>query len=370
MTKHKGGSGFDRDYFSASYPEARNKFLERARRAGLPVSTYVNPLSGPAGEELATDVVRLGPKAADRVMVLQTGLHGPEGHAGSALLLAALDDVELADDGDLALLLVHAINPWGYAWSCRSNEDNIDLNRHFLDWSETSLPDNPGYAVLADAILPDGPDEEALAAGHVELEAYRAAHGAKAFHNAVKGGQYAFPQGLFYGGRSPSWSARTVERIADDHLRGAGHLGLIDIHTGLGPFAFGECLSGSAPDSPEGLRASAWYGAVAHTKNPKTDYGATSASSLDGYKRAAPGPVWTPIGLEFGTRDERTVLDVMRLDLWLRLNGGAENPHAEEIRQRILDAFYPDEPEWRRVLLDRGLEVLRLGLAGIAAQRA
>ena len=121
-----------------------------------------------------------------------------------------------------------------------------------------------------------------------------------------------------------------------------------------------------APDSAEGARCSAWYGKVAHTKSPKTDYAGSAASILDGYKRAAPWPVWTPIGLEFGTRSEQVVRDAVRFDGWLHLNGGASNPHAEAVKALMLDAYNPHEAEWRQAVVARGLEVVNLGLAGIS----
>ena len=32
-----------------------------------------------------------------------------------------------------AVVLIHMLNPWGAAWQRRHNEDNIDLNRSFVD---------------------------------------------------------------------------------------------------------------------------------------------------------------------------------------------------------------------------------------------
>ncbi len=30
-------------------------------------------------------------------------------------------------------LLIHALNPYGFAWTRRVTEDNVDLNRNFVD---------------------------------------------------------------------------------------------------------------------------------------------------------------------------------------------------------------------------------------------
>jgi hypothetical protein len=75
-----------RDYFSASYPAARRAFLDAAAAIGARVESHVNPdARGPAGEELATDVARLGPADAARVLVTISGTHGAEGFAGAGI---------------------------------------------------------------------------------------------------------------------------------------------------------------------------------------------------------------------------------------------------------------------------------------------
>ncbi|MCA1337488.1 DUF2817 domain-containing protein [Pseudooceanicola marinus] len=350
------------------YNDARERFLSAANHAGASLTSYAHPLHGPSGEPLATDVARLGPAGCKKVLILESSLHGVEGYAGSAVQVEALKQICLDPDGELALLLVHAINPWGFAHERRFNEDNIDLNRHFIDWDNPGTLENEGYDEIADVLIPDGPDAEALARSDAGLEAFRAHRGDEALKQAIKLGQYAHPEGLYYGGLRPSWSARTVARIVQDHLTGARIAGLIDVHTGLGPFGFGECLSGAAPDSEEGRRASAWYGQVAHTKDPKTGYAGSKASILDGYRRAGPDLQWTPIGLEFGTRAPDVVRDAVRFDGWLHLNGGLANPQAGMVKAKMRDAYCPAEPDWAEAIVDRGIEVVTQGLAAIAAQ--
>ena len=60
---------------------------------------------------------------------------------------------------DTALVLVHANNPHGFAHQRRVNEDNIDLNRNFIDF-DAKTPESPEYAELHPALVPeawDGP---------------------------------------------------------------------------------------------------------------------------------------------------------------------------------------------------------------------
>ncbi len=134
------------------YVEARGRFRDAAAAAGARLQQYEHPLTGPAGESLATDVATLGsPDAATRLLVI-SGTHGVEGFAGSMCQTRWLTEGVAVPD-DVAIVLVHAINPYGFAWIRRVNEDNVDLNRNCIDFS-AALPENSGYDALAPALVP------------------------------------------------------------------------------------------------------------------------------------------------------------------------------------------------------------------------
>lgn len=352
--------------FAETYQDARARFLKACTNAGISVTSYSNPSTGMSGERLFTDVARMGADNASRVLIVESGTHGVEGFAGSAIQVGLLTLPEAPRPAaGTALLLVHALNPWGFSWLRRPNEDNVDLNRSFADRGVAGYPENPGYAALADAILPREWTAEALAAADAALAAYAAQHGDYALQSAFKIGQHSHPNGLFYGGRAPTWSGALVEQIVATHLEQAEAGGLIDVHTGLGPFGYGECLSVSQADTPEGQRMTAWYGAVRHTKDRSSGYSGSRSTILDGYRRAAPHLEWTSIGLEFGTVPTEEMEHLLREEGWLYAYGGADHPDAPRIRREFRDAHYPREREWADQVLRRGLEVVGLGLAGL-----
>lgn len=351
------------DLFSPSYAEARQRFLDAAGPAV--VANYLHPLTGPGGLALATDVARLGPRSARRVLVVESGTHGAEGFCGSAIQLGLLrSPPRLA--ADTALLLVHAINPHGFAWIRRVTEDNVDLNRNFVDFAQP-LPENPGYDELADALLPRRWDAASLAAAQATLEAYRSKHGERAFVTASGGGQYRHPRGLFFGGTGPTWSRETVARICREHVEGAEHAALIDVHSGLGPYGYGEPLTALDPGSPEEVRARAWYGGdLRNTRAADSAYAGTPASILVGYMQGAPRSAWTPIGLEFGTRAREDVRRALRHEHWLHAYGNPDDPGTAAIKAALKDVFCPDEPEWKAKVWDRGREIVGKALEGLA----
>ncbi|MES1264355.1 MAG: DUF2817 domain-containing protein, partial [Variovorax sp.] len=125
--------------FAANYAQARAGFLAAAEQRGLKAESALLPgRKGAQGEDLAMDAVLLGPADAASLLIVTSGTHGVEGFCGSGCqraLLADDDWLRRVDAGKVAVLLVHALNPWGFSYLRRANEDNIDLNRNFLDFS-------------------------------------------------------------------------------------------------------------------------------------------------------------------------------------------------------------------------------------------
>ena len=69
-------------YFSASYAEARQKFLETARTAGAAIETHVNPNArGANGEELALDAARFGDRDAQALFIVCSARTGTKASA-------------------------------------------------------------------------------------------------------------------------------------------------------------------------------------------------------------------------------------------------------------------------------------------------
>ena len=181
--------------FALDYATMRHRFLAAARAAGAALSEHIHPLHGPDGTTIATDVALIGQADAAKLMVLISGTHGVEGAYGSACQTAWLaQKANWALPDDTAVLMVHLINPWGTAWSRRVNEDNVDLNRNFIDWT-TRPPVNPGYAELHSAlVVPALEGPERIAADDALAEQTRA-KGQTKISSIIEAGQYDFPDG-------------------------------------------------------------------------------------------------------------------------------------------------------------------------------
>ena len=145
--------------FSPSYRHALHRFLQAARDARGDIETL--PVAGtcPAGEPLTIDTVRLGSPRASRLVVVSSGVHGVEGYFGSAVQLMFLRSVlpALSRPDDVAVLLLHAVNPYGFAWDRRVSEDNVDINRNFPTSAQTYSGCPDGYEQVDPLINPQTP---------------------------------------------------------------------------------------------------------------------------------------------------------------------------------------------------------------------
>lgn len=354
-------------WFSANYAEARAKFRAAAQRAGAALSAHRNPNARqPDGSGLTTDVARLGPapgKAAG-VLVASSGTHGVEGFCGSGCQAGMLETgtYRLLPPG-CALVLVHAINPYGFAWLRRVNEHNIDLNRNNLDHG-AGHPANGRYAEIHAWLTPrdwhgTGRDEADAA-----IAAYINEHGLFAFQEAVSGGQYDFPDGLFYGGRALSWSARTWREIVEAHCRGAGRVAHLDFHTGLGDYGACEIISVEGAGAE---RARLWYGDEVKSPERNDSLSAVVTGSMENaFDGIARETEVTSVALECGTQTLPEVLEALRADNWLHLYGDPESDEGKAIQRQIRDAFYGDEPEWKAMIWETADRVVRQAAAGLA----
>ena len=80
------------DCFSATYAEAREKFLAAAAAGGLEPVSHQHPLPGRDAEALAMDVVVDGDPAGEDLLIVSSGCHGVEGYGGSGVQVSALRD--------------------------------------------------------------------------------------------------------------------------------------------------------------------------------------------------------------------------------------------------------------------------------------
>jgi hypothetical protein len=365
-------SGAQGEVFSSSYAQARERFLTAARDAGLHVESKAHPLKGRDDETLAMDIARSGAADAQNLLIVTSACHGVEGYCGSGVQVASLRDSEWikhAEQRGVAVLYVHALNPYGFSHIRRATHENIDLNRNFQDFAKP-LPVNEEYRHIRHLLTPEQwPPSDA---DNAAVGKYIAEHSLPALQAALTRGQHEFPDGLFFGGTNPSWSNLAVREVLRAHGRRAARIAWIDIHTGLGPSGVGERIFAARDDTAAFSRASAWWGGNGATPVTSIYDGSSTSAYLTGLLfnsvyEECPQAEYTGIALEYGTIPMLETLQALRAEHWLHLHPEAPTALARQIRQQMMDAFYTDTPEWKASVLSQAREALFQAVDGLAS---
>lgn len=357
-------SRLDSALFSTGYAEGRKRWLARLALLTGPLRYFPYQCSGvgPDNEALLTDTVWLGDDDAEQVLVVISGTHGVEGLAGNAIELDCLD---LLISGAItlpertAILLVHALTPWGYAWLRRCGADGVDLNRNAVDFSEP-LPENPGYEALRPALMLGAPAERQAAFAEFQRQ-----YGQTAFETAISAGQYHHPDGPFYGGQAPAHGRLVTEDLMQRYDLAQRDLTVVDLHTGLGSFGYGEIICDHEPDSAGT--------AVARKRFGKSVMLPALGTSSSVPKHGLMDYAWHPlmnsrscyVTLEFGTYPTLQLFDVVLTDhlLWAQTgNEAARRGHRDLMREH----FCPDDNAWREMVLFRSRQVILQALQRVS----
>ncbi|MFM2398676.1 MAG: hypothetical protein RL341_833, partial [Pseudomonadota bacterium] len=261
--------------------------------------------------------------------------------------------------GKLRLIQLHALNPHGFSFGRRVNEDNIDLNRNFLDFAQP-LPVNAGYTQLHAHLVPgQWPPAEA---DEQAIHAYAAAYGAMGLQQAISGGQYVYADGLFYGGRMASWSNKMLRDLLAQTRRQSPNLERffwIDFHTGLGPAGHGERIYAGGPDPATlAYNRSVWGAQMTSF----TDGSSTSAPLVgvnSNAAREAFGDIKLAcIALEYGTVPMERVMFALRADHWLAKQHNPPADLVQATRAAMRAAFYVETDQWKEDIVRQAHEAV------------
>jgi len=339
------------DYFSPDYFTARSRFVDAVDKAGGRHDALRLRAPGPRGEPPTIDIGRFGSERPRKVFIHSSGIHGVEGFAGSAIqfqFLATMPGVA----HDSAIVLVHILNPYGMAWRRRCNENNVDLNRNFLDAHERYEGMPPGYAKYDGLLNPSGPP-------HNEMFFVRALwliarYGMPRLKQAVAPGQYERPKGLFFGGKEIQEGGRAYRDYMASRLSNAQRVVVLDVHTGLGKTGQDTLLV----DPRQYERLHGFFGKCI----APLDAQRSVAYPIRGGVHYMLSRVFAQanfdfIGQEFGTRPPLHMLYALREEnRWHHCAPGSEAD--QRAKQALKEAFCPSARAWREAVLKRGEEVL------------
>jgi hypothetical protein len=352
--------------FAPDYRTARDRFRAAADRLGWVWHAYPVGTAGPAGEELTIDVAASSAPTSGPLVVVSSGLHGVEGLLGSAVQVGLLERWagEAVFPAGVRCLMLHALNPYGFAWSRRVDADNVDPNRNFLLPGEEYRGCAPAYARL-DAFLNRRRAPSRLDPFYPRALWALARDGKPALKEAIVTGQYDYPLGLFFGGRAAS----TTRRIVEQHMRSwvgtPGSVVHLDFHTGLGKWGACKLLTDEAPSSEQRDWLSRTFGAGVWEAADSQGTAYQARGSFGRWCQAqdfAPGYLFA--FAEFGTYGNLRVLAGLRTENQAQHWGRPDDPATPRAKAELRELFCPASGRWRARSLAQGIALVEKALAG------
>ncbi|HOO32050.1 MAG TPA: M14 family metallopeptidase [Thermotogota bacterium] len=225
------------NYFSKTYEESREQFLsdfEKNKEFWGSASLRSEEIL----EGLFVDIARFNAHEKKNLLVISSGLHGIEGYVGAAMIRCFSEKfTEKIDTDNTSVIMIHSLNPFGMKNFIHTNEHNVDLNRNFVrNWQ--NLKENEEYEKARDYLESSCALADPLF-NRVDFffstigQLIRS--GGEGFKTAVMGGQYAYPNGLYYGGKEYERSTEIMIDLVKTVLKDKYEkIVFIDLRSGLG----------------------------------------------------------------------------------------------------------------------------------------
>ena len=259
-------------YFCDDAAEARDRFLELCTRTGLSVASRPSQSTG-----LSCDFTRLGAPSADHLIVMASGAAGGAGFVNAGLCSALLGERLQRHLGrNVAILLVHAVNPDGAAWP------GVGLST--MPAENTARPKD--RTLWSDALL-----NAADARFHAHMRTR---------------GILDSQDGPETGGPQPAWSLDDAAAVARAQMQQTRFILLLDFRTGLGGWADPNFVNTASPGDSAHARARRWYPDAGN--GPLHDPASPQAAGLAAHVPEAAQAVLT---VEFGTYRQAAALGTL-----------------------------------------------------------
>lgn len=349
--------------FPQSYEESRARFREMLptlKKKWPDAILYQHPLKD--FPEITIDWIASDSNlSTEKMLLFTTGEHGIEGFVGSAVLEYFYRNyIPRLDQNTTGITLVHTINPWGMKFWRRTNPKNVDLNRNFV-WNKKQIDPtfNSDYETLNKFLNPPHPVNNFWWEELVLLVNYLgnlATMGKAALWKTKILGQYAYPQGIHYGGDQFQEEVEVAKKIYRNAFKTSKKLLHLDMHTGYGPrYQMTLVNSPFEPKSSADFVQQTGYPLVA-AMNPEEFY-EVRGDMID-YVYMLRDKEFPEVDLyatsfEFGTfgishwGKLRSKLAMILENQWY-WHGASTKKVEAQVRNEFLESFSPSAEKWRK----------------------
>jgi predicted deacylase len=356
------------NYFPINYNEGRKSFIELSTFHGGELLKEI--VKSKIDKDLTIDVSYFPAKSKkEKLIILTSGVHGPESYLGSAAQKLFLEKyLSKINRDSTAILLVHSLNPYGFKYGRRANEDNIDLNRNMSVTNDLFSIPNTGHKSMIDVLAPKG-NVESMFLGRLVwslLKKLMRGVSISEIRNGITSGQYEHSKSIYFGGNQFSQQRTFLRELYIKYTKDFSKILALDFHTGLGTKGQLHLISGGSEKlSDVSIKAQKKIFSSTDDVNYQLTtsdtpgfYGTTG--DMNDFLAEICGKTKLVIALtaEFGTMGLGLPKQIESLNRMIKENQGhfwgyKDKIVEQNVKTSFIDLFNPNEKKWRAEVIKK-----------------
>jgi hypothetical protein len=353
-------------YFQNSYNACRAAFTNQARLLSDRMDSaeiFSKTVASEIDNDLTIDFCYI-PASSEKsnLFILTSGAHGVEGYVGSAIQQMFMNEIVRPEMcKKTGVLLIHGLNPYGFKYTRRVTENNVDFNRN-CDTDKTLFSsENNGYDKLYGMLNPQGKaDRSSLKNQFFMVVAINKLlqESMQSLRQAVLQGQYKHPSGLYFGGKDYELQLEDIKSVIKEKSTDYKNVFCIDLHTGYGERGTLHLFPNPIKDPKVKQGLETVFEGYTIDWGDSKDFYVINGSFVDFLADLLPGKFYMPMVFEYGSLNSQTTIgSVKSLHNMILENQGYHNGYNSvddslKVKNTFMEMYNPSSEAWRSKVMN------------------
>ncbi len=363
----------DIKYFKNSYEDCRKEFLFLADQLDKKfnnVEIFKINVESKIDSNLYIDFCYIpAQKIKSKLLILSSAIHGIEGFVGSGVQQMTMTELLTEQSLDeMGILLIHAMNPYGFKYFRRFTENNVDLNRNCEIDENLYSSKNLGYTKLYNLLNPKGKvNLKSIRNRFFHISAIKKIITAsmKILRQAVLQGQYEFQEGIYFGGNDREPQIKLITPVLKKISSEYQIIFNIDLHTGYGEYGTLHLFPNPVKNQKIQNDLEKIFKGYNIDWGNDEDFYTINGDFSNYIGKIIPEKYFLPMVFEFGTLNSQTTFGAIKsLNIVVNENQGNNygfktKKDKEIVFKSQLEMYYPSSKKWQTKVIQDSRKMMK-----------